>query len=357
MPPEPQRHVLTDFEKGEIIALSHHYNPTEIGQQLGIARETVKNFLKRFHERGSAENLPRPGRPRKTSSTSDRWLQRTALAESKLPLQELKSIYNIPISTRTIQRRLRTTGVRKWRAVKRALLTTDHTKEHLKWAKAHQGWTIEDWAKVIWSDESAIKKDSDTRTVWIWRHQNKREKYLPKNVRGKKRDGGISQMVWGCFSGKKLGPIVFVDTSINQDVYMGVLEQHLLEYIEALKSEDLSELVFQQDNASPHTAKRTQEWLQIAGQEHGFRIMRWPANSPDLNPIENLWAILKIELHRRYPDTKYLKGSINTIRTVLKERLQKVWWDINEEVLNQLLESMPHRVHEVIKAGGWYTSY
>jgi transposase len=176
-------------------------------------------------------------------------------------------------------------------------------------------------------------------------------------VRGKKRDGGISQMVWGCFSGKKLGPIVFVDTSINQDVYMGVLEQHLLEYIEALKSEDLSELVFQQDNASPHTAKRMQEWLQIAGQEHGFRIMRWPANSPDLNPIENLWAILKIELHRRYPDTKYLKGSINTIRTVLKERLQKVWWDINEEVLNQLLESMPHRVHEVIKAGGWYTSY
>ena len=74
---------------------------------------------------------------------------------------------------------------------------------------------MEDWIKVIWSDESAIKKDSDTQTIWVWRHQNKQEKYLLKNVKGKKRNEGISQMIWGCFAGNKLGPIVFVDESIN----------------------------------------------------------------------------------------------------------------------------------------------
>jgi len=261
------------------------------------------------------------------------------------------------VSTRTIQCRLKEAGVRKWRAVKRALLTEDHARERLKWARAHRNWTVEDWAKVIWSDESAIKKDSDTQTVWIWRHQNKREKYPPKNVKGKKRDGGVSQMIWGCFAGNKLGPVVFVDEIINQDVYMGLLEQYLLEYIEVLRTKELDGIVFQQDNARPHAAKRTQRWLENVGREHGFTVMKWPANSPDLNPIENLWAWLKIELHRRYPDTKYLTGGPDTIKAVLKERLLKIWWEIGEEVLNQLIESMPHRVQEVIEAEGWYTGY
>lgn len=357
MPPEPQRRELTDLQKGEIIALSHHYKPVEIEKELDIPRTTINSFLKRFQERGSAENHSRPVRPRKISLTGTRWLKRAALTETKLSLQQFKSVCNISVSTRTIQRRLREEGIQKWRAVKRALLTENHAKDRLRWAKEHQHWTLEDWAKVIWSDESTVKKDSDTRTVWIWRHQDKKEKYIPKNVEGKKRDEGISQMIWGCFAGNKLGPIVFVDSSINQDIYMGVLEQNLVEYIEILRGEGLNGIVFQQDNARPHTAKRTQHWLETAGQEYGFNLMRWPANSPDLNPIENLWAWIKLELHRWYPDTKYLPGGPDAVRAILKSRLMEIWWRIEEEVLNKLIISMPHRVQEVIEAGSWYTSY
>jgi len=85
--------------------------------------------------------------------------------------------------------------------------------------------------------------------------------------------------------------------------------------------------------------------------------MRWPVNSPDLNPIENLWAWLKLELHRRYPDTKYLPEGTDAVRAVLKDRLMEIWWEIGEEVLDRLINSMPHRVQEVIEAKGWYTSY
>ena len=60
--------------------------------------------------------------------------------------------------------------------------------------RGHEHWTVEEWTKVAWSDESAIQKDSDTRTVWIWRHQNAKKKDAPMNVRGKRRDGGVSQM-------------------------------------------------------------------------------------------------------------------------------------------------------------------
>jgi len=117
------------------------------------------------------------------------------------------------------------------------------------------------WKKVAWSDESAVKKDIDTRTVWVWRHTGKAgkmEKYLPKNVVGKRQDGGISQMIWRCFVGNKLGPIVFIDENINAAVYTQILDQNLLQYITALAGEDIHDIVFQQDNARPHIAKVTQ---------------------------------------------------------------------------------------------------
>ena len=94
----------------------------------------------------------------------------------------------------------------------------------LQWAREHQHWTREDWARVAWSDESAIKKDSDTRKMHVWRHQDKYEKYLPRNICGKQHDGGLSQIVWKCFIGNKLGLLVFIDDKINKDVYITILE-------------------------------------------------------------------------------------------------------------------------------------
>lgn len=83
----------------------------------------------------------------------------------------------------------------------------------------------------------------------------------------------------------------------------------------------------------------------------------WPPYSPDMNLIENLWAHLKLELPRRYPDTTTLYGLPQYIRQRITERVHEVWWSIGEEVLDRLLDSMPDRMHELIKARGWYTRY
>ena len=329
----------------------------DIGRELHIPHRTVSDFLHRLDERGTADNIPRSGRPRATSASQDQLIIQTAKANTRIPLAELCNITNIEASLSTIRRRLQEVHIRKWRAVDRPALTAVHAEKRLNWALEQQRWREEKWKKVIWSDESAIQKDSDNRQVWIFRHQNKQEKYAPENVRGRTKYGNLSQMVWGSFCGTKLGPIVFIEGMINSDVYISVLEQHLLPYIDALRGEDTTNIVFQQDNARPHASKKTHKWLEDAMEKHEFVLMEWPPNSPDMNPIEHLWEHIKTELHRRYPDTKDLQGSPDVIRATLRARLAEIWWDIGEEVLDRLIKSMPNRVKALIDADGWYTEY
>ena len=135
----------------------------------------------------------------------------------------LQNIVNVSASTSTIWRRLYEDLRRKWRAIKRPFLRKEYAKKHLEWALKHQHNTREDWSKIAWSDESIIQKDSACQQVWVFRHQTKEEKYIPKNVQGKSKEGDIYQMVWECFVGNKLGPIVSIDSSIIGDKYVSLI--------------------------------------------------------------------------------------------------------------------------------------
>jgi hypothetical protein len=191
MHPVPPRRELTDFQKGEIVALSRDYSPTEIGRQLHIPRQTVSAFLERFQVRETIDNLPRPGAPHKTTAATDRYLVRLAESETRQPLAELRVQTNNEVSIRTIHRRLLENGIQKWKAVNCPLLTQKHAVQRLQWAREHQHWTREQWELVAWSDECAVKKNSDPRQMWVFRRQCNREKYDPKNIQPKARDGDV----------------------------------------------------------------------------------------------------------------------------------------------------------------------
>jgi transposase len=348
---------LTEYQKGQIEGRAGAMSHAKIGEELGIPRRTVSSFLQRLKQRENQENLPRPGRPRKTSKSSDRYLVNVAERDTDQTLKELHNTTNIGISIQTIRRRLREAGIRKWRAKKRPLLTKKQAVRRYRWAKKYRRFNRNDFALVLFSDESLIKKNSDNHIEWVFRRQNKAETYAAKNIQGKKKGAGLSQMLWGCFIGNKLGPLIFIDGTINKMSYIQVLEQNLLPFIDLLHENSIHNIVFQQDNASPHSAPATQNWLKVAAKQHGFTIMDFPPNSPDLNPIEHIWRILKAELYRQYPDTMYLAGSGKAVRKELCNRLNKIWWDIGEDVLNRLIDSMPDRVQAVLKAKGWYTKY
>jgi transposase len=110
--------------------------------------------------------------------------------------------------------------------------------------------------------------------------------------------------------------------------------------------------IFQHDNAPTHTARIIRDLLQ----ELGIEVMNWPPYSPDLNPIENLWALLKAEIMKIRPDLKTMNNNDSTWE-ILLESAQTAWENLDWNHFVHLAETKPHRVADIIKYDGWYTSY
>ena len=85
----------------------------------------------------------------------------------------------------------------------------------------------------------------------------------------------MSQLIWGCFVSENLGPIAFINGTVKTQVSIDMLTDVFFPFIDALNADDITDIVFQQDNARPHTTKRTQIFLENWTQEHGFSVMEW----------------------------------------------------------------------------------
>jgi hypothetical protein len=207
---------------------------------------------------------------------------------------------------------------------------------------AHQNWTLEDWKQVIWSDETKINRLGSDGRKWAWKKAG--EGLTDRLVQGTLKFGGGSLMMWGCMFWEGCGYACQIEGKMDADLYTSILEEHLgasLEYYEK-EGEDF---IFQHDNDPKHTSKKTKTWLQ----DNQIKVLPWPAQSPDLNPIEHLWTHLKKQLEE-YNEPP--KGILE-----LWERVDKEWNKIDAVVCQNLIESMPRRVEAVIKAKGSYTKY
>ena len=227
------RKELSLWDKGRIEGRSRSMSDGTIARELHIPHLTVSNFLARLKNRHTQNNLPHTGRPWITSTSQDEHIIAAAESNTHIPFAELQNIINIPISITTIHRRLQEELIRKWKAVKRPDLTEEHAETHLRWAIEHQHWIWDNWEKVDWSDECAVQKNSDPHQLWVFHHQGKCEKYLPKNVQGRTRNGGMSQLIWGCFTGTKLGPAQSY-LLMEQSTVMSILRFHAITFFHTL---------------------------------------------------------------------------------------------------------------------------
>ena len=151
-------------------------------------------------------------------------------------------------------------------------------------------------------------------------------------------------MVWGCMGWNGVGKLVKVEGIMDAKQYCDILDEGVVESFEKLDMEE-GERYFQQDNDPKHTSKLATTWFLA----NNIIFIHWPAQSPDLNPIEHLWFYIKRKLQEyEIPP----KGAHE-----LWERVAKEWNEIPPEVCQRLIESMPRRVAAVIKAKGGHTKY
>lgn len=312
----------------------------QLSQRFQCDRRTVQRLLAKHRVTGSTEDLPRPGQPRVSTAREDRTLVRMSAANPHLVARQLRQRWStehgVQASTSTVKSRLFNAGLVGRISKRKPLLSQQHKNARLQWARERQHWTVDDWRRCFFSDESPIHLVMSRQQRYVRRRGG--TALHPGHTRPTVHASSGKILVWGGFSHHGPNPLVRIRGTVTAAAYCDILQEHLLPLNLPRRG-----LIFQQDNATSHRARRTQQFLE----ENNIEVLPWPAQSPDLNPIENLWSHLQQEVDRI--PVQGFDG--------LWEAALNVWQNLPQGLIDNLINSMPRRVEAVITARGGPTKY
>jgi hypothetical protein len=196
---------------------------------------------------------------------------------------------------------------------------------------------------TIWSDETTVRKMPKDKVLYLRCHSTARREDLPQNHQI--QNGGFSVMFWGCFSARGVGPLVALEGSQNQHTYITLLQDYVLPELRVARDQFGVEMTFMQDNAPCHKAASVTAFLA----RHQVKTLDWPPQSPDMNPIENLWAIIKARCQKKFGVPKTAADLINNIFVI--------WNGIDIALCQKLAESSEKRCVEVLRLNGKAIKY
>ena len=250
------------------------------------------------------------------------------------------TVTGVAISDQTVRNRLREVNLRSHRPLRAVRLTGRHRQARLEFSRNHVNWQLRHWKPVLFTDESRFRLTRCDGRLRVYRRPG--ERYTAAAVQEYDKFGCGSVMVWGGISIDERTDLIVIPGRLSAQAYIdSVLEDHILPAAYGIGPQ----FVLMHDNAKPHTATITSDYLQ----HHEIRVMEWPSMSPDLNPIEHVWDMLDRGIRKRPIAPQTLQQ--------LAEALIEEWERIPQENIRRIIRSMPHRCQAVIRARGGHTHY
>ncbi|GFU72756.1 transposable element Tcb2 transposase [Trichonephila clavipes] len=312
------RHHIDDFMRGRVIGkIEEGRKITDVAREFDIAHSVVSRLWKSF-------------------KTTEMCCRQHGEVVLEFLAASGKQIYQ-----KTVARRLRGGGLYARRPVVCVPLTRQHRTSRLQWCREHHNWTEQDWASVLFSDESRFSLSSDCRRQLIWRESG--TAYRPQNIQEKDRYPTCSIMVWASImiNGRTLLHVVAKGTLTGQRY----IDEVLLPHVRLFRGAVDDKFVFMDDNATCHRTLAVQDCLD----SEVIKRFVWLAHSPDLNSIEIVWDAFGSQIAgRNYPPTNK-----NTLIRAFTEE----WDKLPQQLLDNVVQSMVQRVECCITLHGGHIPY
>ncbi|GFT95670.1 transposable element Tc1 transposase [Trichonephila clavipes] len=297
------RHHIDDFMRGRIIGkIEEGRKITDVAREFGIAHSVVSRLWKSFKTTGMCSRRHGEGRVRSTTPAEDRYIV--------LYISKKEQAHHSSAGGKSVSCCLRKVdlpknccqtfeGRRTIRTQTCCVCPIDQTAPYCPFAMVsgtglepvtkqatvrigeHHNWTEQDWACVLFSEESRFSLSSDCRRQLIWRESG--TAYRPENIQKKDRYPTCSIMVWAgiMINGRTRLHVVANGTMTGQRY----IDEVLLPHVRLFRGAVGDKFVFMDDNETCHRTLAVQDCLD----SEGIQRLVWQSRSPDLNPIENVW--------------------------------------------------------------------
>lgn len=353
----PRGHApeLTPLQRGAIIILHKEgYKYRDIAEKVGVSVGAAYATIKRLTVHHSVQSLPRSGRPSTVTDTTRRAIIRL-LRTNRFDTYRMVSDRLGFVSERMVRKVAYEEGYRRRVARRKPYLKPATVGKRLGWGRDNRSTN---WLGVAFTDEAHIESGEQPSRRRVTRRANEQD--LTECVVPTFRSGRITLSVWSCVAYGFKGPLIRLQTApvtvsakgrkqgggLTAQGYIDqVLSGPLREFLEYVGHERGLEMRVVEDGAAAHRAKVTKS----AREKLGIKQLPHPPSSPDLNPIEPLWLVLKSRVAR-------IPGSSNTAES-LWAAAQKAWDSITIEEVNMHVGQMEERVQAVLKAKGGHTRF
>lgn len=335
--------ALSQAEKFKIIQRLHSSISTlEISKELDRDHRTIKKFA---INPALCNGRSDKGKIRKKAPLLQRTMNMIKREVRRNPLGTSKEVFanaGVPDVAKSTRCRILRKIAKCGKPEVRPPLKDIHKKKRMDWAKNNMKTNFQ---HVLFTDECRATLDGPDgwRRGWY-------NKEGPRPHRIRRQQGGGGVMFWAAIIGDELvGPFRVADgVKMTAKLYIEFIKEHLVAWHKKKILAFRKNMVFMHDNAPSHAARITTEYLNSVFARQG-KIMHWPACSPDLNPIENLWSILKRKI--------YSGGRQYTSKNDLWEAVLTATNEITPDQIKNLTSSMDQRLFSLINKNGNYIQY